>query len=243
MLQSSLQPRFRAPTQCSQLAISTFSSHSSGRPKTHRKENRRPTPRSPAGVHLASQQTLNKRLGPPYSSAALLPATLSAKSQYYHDGKQNHSRTRERDPESPRREDPELREKKLHLGDPLMPPKKPDSILKERPKKKRGRGRESNYESENREEKKFFDQRTPRRKYTHCKNAPATLPPFFIMHFERPSTVGSLHSPPLIDFILHWSLRSPYLSFSNDCFPQTFSVALFPHYRPTVKISEFSDPI
>ena len=90
--------------------------------------------------------------------------------------------------------------------------------------------------------KKLWPPKTPWRKPLTEKNAPSA-PQVFIMQLERLSSVGSLHPPPLIDFILNWSLRSPYLSFSKDIFPQNFSVALFPHYRPTVKISKFSDPI
>ena len=90
---------------------------------------------------------------------------------------------------------------------------------------------------------KIFDQRNSTKNPLTAKTLPLRSLQLFIMHFERPSTVRSLHPPPLINFILTWSLSSVYLSFSNDNFHQTFSVALFPHYRPIVRISKFSDSV
>ena len=90
---------------------------------------------------------------------------------------------------------------------------------------------------------KIFDRRNSTKNPLTAKTLQLCSLQLFIMHFERPSTVRSLHPPPLINFILTWSLSSLYLSFSNDIFHQSFSVALFPHYRPTVEISKFSDSI
>ena len=111
----------------------------------------------------------------------------------------------------------EKRETNSHLGDPrCTPPKKNES---NHPAKRRGR--ESNYESENRGEKNSLTNELHEEKRSLQKNAPST-PQVFIMQLERLSSVGSLHPPPLIDFILlgHSGARiSPFL---RIFFPKLF---------------------